>query len=366
MPHVALSGVISPSSDRVLVVEGGNGQSRSAVAAVRAVHAAGFAPVVAHGVAGSLAARSRRCVATVRVPEVDEPGFAPRLHQLAVAGYRGVLLASDAAMLALDAPGAALVDKEHLATVVDGTGLRMPTQRVFADAAAVAAAADGLEYPVVLKPVRKPGAATPAAPARSAAEVLRWAAASRDPDAAVAVQPFLEGETEAIAGVVRGGALLAVVQQRYLRTWPRGCGTASAAVTVTVDGDRAEGLLRLLAGFDGIFQAQFIGGRLIDLNPRVYGSLPLALAAGVNLVGIHLAALSGVVAPRVTARPGVGYRWLEGDLRHLVSAVRSGDVGMPVALRDAVPRPGTAHSLAALGDPGPLLGRLVYAATRRG
>ena len=54
-------------------------------------------------------------------------------------------------------------------------------------------------------------------------------------------------------------------------------------------------------GFGGLAQLQFVqapGGApaLIDVNPRFYGSLPLALACGVNLPDAWHALVSGADA----------------------------------------------------------------------
>jgi len=130
-----------------------------------------------------------------------------------------------------------------------------------------------------------------------------------------------------------------------------------------------EGRLRgLLEGHEGIFQAQFAGGYLLDLNPRVYGSMPLAVAAGANLPGIYSDLLRGSdePAPPIRARPGVRFRWIEGDVRHLAWAVRRREMTMGQAVEALRPRRRTAHSTESLGDPLPMLVRLRYAASRGG
>jgi predicted ATP-grasp superfamily ATP-dependent carboligase len=80
------------------------------------------------------------------------------------------------------------------------------------------------------------------------------------------------------------------------------------------------GLLRDLGWF-GLSQLQFIVPAegppvLLDFNGRFYGSLALALAAGVNLPDTWARLATGRT-PREggDARPGIRYQWLEGDLR---------------------------------------------------
>ncbi len=129
-----------------------------------------------------------------------------------------------------------------------------------------------------------------------------------------------------------------------------------------VDEHRLLALARVLDGYNGIFQAQFSGATLLDINPRVYGSLSLAVAAGVNLPAIWCARVAGSIGPtRLRGRPGVRYRWLEGDVRHVMSALRQGRVTVTGAVGALAPHLGTAHSIEALSDPGPLVARLRYA-----
>jgi predicted ATP-grasp superfamily ATP-dependent carboligase len=89
--------------------------------------------------------------------------------------------------------------------------------------------------------------------------------------------------------------------------------------------DRVAELLRSI-GFWGMVQLQFLGSDsdpvVIDANPRFFGSMPLAVASGVNLPALwHAAAQEQDVAAQLSYREGVHYRWLEADL---VAARRQG------------------------------------------
>jgi predicted ATP-grasp superfamily ATP-dependent carboligase len=151
-----------------------------------------------------------------------------------------------------------------------------------------------------------------------------------------------------------------------VRIWPVDCGTASAAVTTEPDVELESRLRRLLAGHEGVFQVQLIGDQVIDVNPRVYGSLPLAVAAGANLPAIACAATAGRTPDSlVRARPGVRYRWLEGDVRRVVHDIRRGHLSPWAGARALAPRRGTAHSVESLRDPGPGLARLRDVVGRR-
>jgi hypothetical protein len=177
----------------------------------------------------------------------------------------------------------------------------------------------------------------------------------------VLVQPWIDAPMHAVAGVVWGGRLVAAVHQRYLRTWPVICGVACAAVTMPVAHDVVDPIVRMLRGYDGLFQAQFVGRFLVDLNPRVYGSLPLAVAAGANLPAIVCDLVAGREAPTSRGRAGVAYRWPEGDLRHLAGEARAGHLPARALIRALRPRRSTAHSVVSLRDPRPMLTRIAYA-----
>lgn len=339
----------------MIVTDGGSGQGRSALAAVRALAEAGHRPVVTLGGRWSVAGASRHAT-VVSAPAAGDPAYPAAIAGLAARfDALTVLPASDAALLALGAPVGDLVDKARLSCRAEAAGLATPPSAVAVTAVDVEREAAGFGYPVVVKPLvsRRPAQRLDG-PTELPLD---------DADGPFLVQPFLAGGMRAVGGVVHGGRLLGVVHQRYERTWPRECGTASSAVTVERDRDVEERLLALLEGYDGVFQAQFVADHLIDVNPRVYGSLPLAVAAGCNLVGLWCGAVAGRPAPpdTVAARAGVRYRWLEGDIRNvLTDARRRRD---PSALRALLPRPGTAHSVESITDPRPVIARARYAAS---
>lgn len=344
----------------VLVVDDGDSQSRTALVAARALAAGGYR--VAATVSGprSLVGASRSCSRRVPVPPLGDPRFDDVLaREVERGGYGCVLPASDAALVKLEHGVATLLDKQELARLARGAGLGAPESRPFDDPAALAGAADELPYPVVLKPVRSVWR-----PYRvgDAGELRR----SPPPSWPLLVQPYLSGTLRAVGGVTWRGEIVAAAHQRYLRTWPPSAGGASAAVSVEPDRALEDKLTALLGGRDGIFMAQLVDDVLLDLNPRVYGSLPLAVAAGVNLPAIFcdLRSRPSRAVVRRRGRAGVTYRWIEGDVRHVVARVRAKEMGAVGALRALRPRRGVVHPVASLRDPGPMVARLRFALER--
>src|SRR3954451_6385441 len=320
----------------VLVSDNAGGRSRSAVAAVRALADGGYQPVVAVSGGLSSAGASRSTRGRVFLPAADSPGYRDAVNEY-LTEHPGThhMAASDAVLAALAQPGADLLDKAALPERAAAAGLRTPATRVFDDVAHLLVAADTLTYPVVVKAAVKARSTEITHKISSASEL---ADAAADLSGPVVVQPFALGDMRAVCGVVHDGRLLAVVHQHYVRTWPADCGTASAAITTREDPELEAGLPELLAGHDGVFQVQLVGNQVIDVNPRVYGSLPLAVAAGANLPLIACRAAEGKTPEDVVrGTPGVRYRWLEGDVRSVAHQVRAGSLRPAAALRALLP-----------------------------
>jgi predicted ATP-grasp superfamily ATP-dependent carboligase len=295
----------------------------------------------------------------VEVPKATEKGYAGAIGaEIARHEYLTVLPTSDAALLALGAPVRHLVDKLLLAQGAEKVGLRIPPGKVLSSSEELARVADRLEYPVVVKPSIS---YSPPFRADSPSELARRVPAG----VPIVVQPYIDEALHAVAGVAWQGEFVATVHQRYLRTWPVDCGTSCAAETVAPDLDLERRLLDLLAGYDGIFQVQMAGEHLLDANPRPYGSLPLAIASGANLVAIYCDLLRGVSVSGVRAREGVFYRWLEGDMRHLWFQFRKGHLRPLAALQELRPHRHAAHSVESWRDPLPMFLRARFAATGR-
>lgn len=340
-------------------------QSRSSLAAVRALGAAGYPVAVTTSGRISLAAASRFCRRGVPVPVVTDPDYAPSVRaELARRPYLAVMATSDAALIALGAPVGEYVDKAVLAERAASAGLAPSWTRTFPSLQKLREEAGDLEYPIIVKP-----SVSRSPPFRARfPEELTSISPAIPPAGQVVVQPYLDEPMRAVCGLMWKGRLLAAVHQRYLRIWPPVCGTSSAAETVDPDLEMEEKVTGLLRGYEGIFQAQLAGPYLLDINPRPYGSLPLAVTAGVNLPALYCDLLQGSVpqAGVLRGRTGAFYRWIEGDLRALWSGLRAREISLGAALRAMRPRPGAAHSVESLTDPRPMLVRLGWAAKRPG
>jgi predicted ATP-grasp superfamily ATP-dependent carboligase len=325
MPPIA-----APPDIRAIVTDA---HLRNAVAGVRGLGRAGVGVLAAASRPSAAGRWSRHAAGRARTAEVlDDPaGFARDVAALA-ARHPGALVfpgreeALDALLgtdvpLAYPRPGAlaALRDKRRLAALAEEAGLAAPATLAAATAGELRAAPPPV--PCAIKPAHPGGALATAVLVATAAEAEALLAGLPDGEQLM-VQERADGPLRAVALVVDAeGRVAERVQQEALRTWPADAGTSSRARTVVPDEDLVAACARLLAGAGhvGLAQLQFlaVGGRpaLVDVNPRFYGSLPLALAAGANLPAAWHAVARGERWPGPSpVRPGVTYRWVEADL----------------------------------------------------
>jgi len=206
--------------------------------------------------------------------------------------------------------------------------------------------------PVVVKPAR------PVSPLKTAHLIER--PGELEPllepvpdDERLLVQEWLSGPLTSLELVLdRHGKVVARFQHVTQRTWPSAAGSIALATSVEPDEALVQQTAAMLArtGYWGLAQVDFVetpdGYVLLDVNPRFYRCLPLAIACGTNLPALwHAVTIGRPVGPPQGYRTGVTYRWLEADL---VAAAR----GAPGRLLDRAPRPHTGAAWAA-GDPLP-------------
>lgn len=240
-----------------------------------------------------------------------------------------------------------LRDKEALAGLCDSAGVAVP--RSLATGTPDELLASLPETPCIVKPVG--GGGGRAVAARDADGLREVLSGWPDPGERLVAQERADGDLVSLGLVLddRGG-VAAAFQQRALETWPPEAGTVSYAVGETVRENLLDSARRLLeaAGHVGFAQVQFLAGRkmawVIDVNCGFPGSLPLALASGVNLpLAAHRIARGEAVPAVRPYRPGKRYRWLEADI---MASAR----GRPRAL---LRRPGGAGAVWARDDPMP-------------
>jgi FkbM family methyltransferase len=179
----------------------------------------------------------------------------------------------------------------------------------------------------------------------------------------ILVQPRLAGRTCSFAGVATSDGLIGICFARYLRTWPPAAGNAAYAQTEPVPQRLLEAVEVFVdaMGWRGVFELELIqddDGRFrpIDFNPRIYGSVALAAAAGANLPSLWCEHLTDQRPAAAVAAVGHRYRWEDGDVRHVAGYLRDNRLAQAAGV--LLPRRGTTHAYFRRDDPGPFIARL--------
>ena len=232
----------------------------------------------------------------------------------------------------------ALADKQGLIALGIAAGLRVPRTAVADTPEDLIAAATEVGFPCVLKPYRS---------VVNEANAMRMvtvsyakdrdelsAAVRRYPAAAfpVLVQERIIGPGEGVFLLVHRGEILSSFAHRRIREYPVSGGASTYRESIAVPADLREQCRRLLASVDwsGAAMVEFKRSRstgepyLMEVNGRLWGSLKLAIDAGVDFPAM-LARLSlGEPVLRMGEyRTGIRCRWFWGDVDHLIDRLVS-------------------------------------------
>lgn len=189
-------------------------------------------------------------------------------------------------------------------------------------------------YPVVVKPGRSVISvnndlyATGVHYARNATELNRLYDNINYLQQPSLIQRRVEGEGQGVFALMNKGKPVALFAHRRLREKPPSGGVSVLRESIALPQPMTEYALRLLqhAGWHGVAMVEFKVDRqtgaplLMEVNGRFWGSLQLALDAGVNFPYLlyQLAAGEQLRLPANGYRVGVKSRWLLGDLDHLL------------------------------------------------
>lgn len=347
----ALSGL------KVLVT---NGEQRAALAIVRSLGAAGAVPYVCSRSGTSLAGASRFAEADIPIVDpIEEPdAFAESLRDIVQrhsiecllpvteSALRPVLKSShlfQGVVLPFPAQDtfAAASDKHRVMELAARIGVPVPRQTVLTtpDAAELAAmVSDGaLPFPLVLKPALSV-ADDDGRPLELSVRHVANESQLQRALVALPVAAFPVLAQERIVGAGLGifllrwdGRILARFAHRRLREKPPSGGVSVYRESIVPPPDAlqyAETLLETL-DWQGVAMVEFKRDArseipyLMEINGRFWGSLQLAVDAGVDFPRLLVEASIGRVPERpLEGRAGIRLRWLLGDFDHLILRLR--------------------------------------------
>jgi predicted ATP-grasp superfamily ATP-dependent carboligase len=338
---------------RILVTDG---TQRSALAVVRSLGRAGHTVFVCGPRVPSLAGASKHSFAESAVANaLDAPAqFVSDVSHLIERWRIDTLIPiTEASLLALlperESLGVtipwpdvdtfrAVSDKQALLATAATLGIAVPKQVVLGSEADVRALDPTLlDYPLVLKPSRSVGEhdgqrVSLGVTHVANASALRPAIAKLGEAAfPLLVQQRIVGPGIGIFLLVWDGELLATFAHKRLREKPPSGGVSVYSESVAADAELVERSRLLLEklGWRGVAMVEFKRDAstgipfLMEVNGRFWGSLQLAIDAGVDFPALLVAAAWGeALAAPSSYRVGTRSRWWWGDVDHLLARWR--------------------------------------------
>lgn len=340
---------------RVLVTDG---EERSALAIVRSLGRAAYDVYVCSRNGRSLAGASRHARADVRTgdPLQDPDGFAGEVAAIAHRISADIVIpVSEASLLAVlgnadlfegtivpfpdESVFRRVCDKRGVLEAARELGIAAPAQLTLREPneLATAISSGALQFPIVLKPSRSV-VSDPVRPSKvgvsyaADAQELQMRAASY-PRAAypLLLQQRIVGPGIGVFVLRWNDRTVAAFSHRRLREKPPSGGVSVYAESIALDSTllaQAEALLAHFA-WRGVAMVEFKIDRatgtpyVMEINGRFWGSLQLAIAAGVDfpLLLCALAEDKQIALPS-SYRTGVRNRWWWGDVDHLLARIR--------------------------------------------
>jgi predicted ATP-grasp superfamily ATP-dependent carboligase len=349
-PRNAASGA---GASRSIVVT--DGEQRSALATTRSLGRVGHRVFVCAPRSGTIASASRYCERAFIVPDaLHAPAeFAEALARITAEVRADVVIpVSEASLLAvlpqrerihglLPFPESDafrdICDKSLVLDAASRHGIAVPLQSMLQAAAELDRHLPDLRFPLVIKPSRSvvgTGGDRAKTSVLYASDVAQLRAALASLPAAafpVMLQERVEGPGFAISLLVWDGEVRAAFAHRRIREKPPSGGVSVLREGMPLDADLLARSTALLADFNwrGVamveYKLQQATGTpyLMEINGRLWGSLQLAIDAGVDFPLLLVqSALGGSVPPVMRYDESTRTRWEWGDVDHLLAMMR--------------------------------------------
>jgi predicted ATP-grasp superfamily ATP-dependent carboligase len=331
-----------------------DGDQRAALAVVRSLGRAGYHVHVCSPRSSSIAGASRFSLSNYKIsdPLRDPESFLSDLERLVKSTQADILLPiSEAALLAVlpnrhrfnciipFASASAfdqVCDKRKVLETAGIHGIAVPDQVEIAKRTDISRLSDDLQFPLVLKPSRsvagKEGkriraGVSYATNAQNLREELEHIPSDAYP---ILLQQRIDGPGFGVSVLVWDSELVAAFAHRRIREKPPSGGVSVLRESIPLDQTLLLQSLALLRDFNwkGVAMVEYKlnagSGQpyLMEINGRFWGSLQLAIDAGVDFPNLLAQlALGGKPAPVATYKAGVRSRWEWGDMDHLLAKI---------------------------------------------
>lgn len=336
------------------------GNLRSALAVTRSLGRRGITVTVADECLRSLAGASRYCQRSIRVPSpsVDGDAFVANIIEDACKAHHQVVIPTDDVSLWVLAqarerfegiaalPVAALEaiqvarDKNLVMKVAEKEGIRIPRTVVVQDPGDLSPAIQEVGFPAVVKArfsrfdcgsewVNGGGTHY----VHTLAELEAAVRTVHEKVPFPLVQEYIRGEGRGVFLLMNHGKVRVAFAHRRIREKPPSGGVSVLSESVAMDPDLLEYSKRLLEPlkWHGVAMVEFKGdskdrtAKLLEINGRFWGSLQLAVDAGIDFPYLlYRLAVDGDVEPVMAYREGVRLRWDLGNLDWLLLRLREG------------------------------------------
>jgi len=246
---------------------------------------------------------------------------------------------------------ATVLDKERTVTLAERLGVSVPRTWCPPSVAEIAGLAPLLPYPVIVKPRQTNFLAADGRLAKTDYVVVRRAADLAPAWTAVdrlvprpLIQAIVRGRGVGVNTLWRDGRPVVWFSHRRVREIDLRGGRSTAAVSAACDGRLLESARRMLAAlrWHGVAMVEFKWDEerdafwLLEINGRFWGSLPLALAAGVDFpYYLYQVAVGQTPEPPAAYPEGVMARDAVAELKHFVKVMAHGAGGRLATLRQA-------------------------------
>jgi predicted ATP-grasp superfamily ATP-dependent carboligase len=339
-----------------------DGQERSALAITRGLGQAGIPVIVGAETVRSLAGASRYCVATWRYPSpLEHPSqFISSLVEAvtrfditaiipptdssmqAVAAQRDQFRHSVTAMIPSLESYELVSDKYRLMKLAQESGIPVPKTVFVPDGNIVAVLDQVRAYPVVVKPGRSlvkvderwmKTSVHFVSTAEELTDLYRKTPYLRNPSL---IQQRIEGEGQGVFGLFDHGRPCALFAHKRIREKPPAGGVSVLRESIELPKPMVDYAVRILerVKWNGVAMVEFKIDRnsgipmLMEINGRFWGSLQLAVDAGLNFPYLLYQAMQGkpVAVPDNSYRIGTKSRWLLGDFDHLLLRLTKSNV----------------------------------------
>jgi predicted ATP-grasp superfamily ATP-dependent carboligase len=377
-----------------------DGEQRSTLALARSLGKVGHRVVVCASNRRSLAGMSRyadECVTTpspLDAPDAFADAVANATHRYSADVLLPVVEASLLAILprrkeidpcVIPFPSserfAEICDKSLVLAAAGRRGIATPRQHVLRQRGDLDQLNGALRFPVVAKPARSVsgGAAGRFKGGSEYADdqvgLVALIDRVRSDAYPMLVQERIVGPGIGIFVLMWNGELRAAFSHRRIREKPPSGGVSVVSQSVALDAALLERSVQLLRDFDwrGVAMVEYkLDARtgtpyLMEVNGRFWGSLQLAIDAGVDFPNILVNAACGLPTPGIGEyETGIRLRWEWGDVDNLVVRLRRSAAGLrlpagaPGRLRGLIDfarafGPGTRGEVLRLDDPMPFV-----------